>query len=119
MEVSMDEVTLKPPAEKGPEVGPETGLEEIDFAPLADYFDLEGPVRSQSEQNSLRSIYQWLTSQGVKEKGDMLAKLRSLELQLGTPDLGEKRLNRLVRVIEIDRQVEDLMKERSAYVRNG
>jgi hypothetical protein len=118
MEVIMDEVTLKNPEDKGPEVGPDAGLEEIDFKPLADYFDLEGPVRSQDELNNLRSIYQWLTGQGVNEKGDMMAKLRSLELQLGTPDLGERRINRLVRVIEIDRQVEDLMKERTAYVRN-
>lgn len=110
----MEEVILKDTTEKGPEVGPEAGLEDIDFAPLIDYFGMDRP--SLDEKNELRGILEWLSAEGARDKADQLTKLKQLELRLGSPPTGERRLGRLLNYMKLDMQIGRLLKEQSAYV---
>lgn len=111
----MDEVILKESVDKGAESGPPSALEEIDFAPLVDYFGMDRP--SLEEQNELRGILEWLTSQGARDKADQLTKLKQLEIRLGSPPTGERRLGRLLGYMKLDMQIDRLLKEQGAYVR--
>lgn len=110
----MEEVILKESQEKGAELGPESGLEEIDFAPLIDYFGMDRP--SLDEKGELRGILEWLNAQGARDKADQLTKLKQLELRLGSPPTSERRLARLVNYMKLDMQIDRLLKEQSAYV---
>lgn len=107
-------VKLKSPQEKGPELGPETGLEEIDFAPLIDYFGMDRP--SLEEKNDLRELYR-LIDGGKLEKGELMSKLRHLEIRLGAPPTGENRLRRIINFLALDKQIEELIKEQQSYLR--
>jgi len=107
-------VELKPSEEKGPELGPETGLEEIDFAPLLDYFDIDRP--SLHEKNDLRELHQLLDA-GNLTKGELMSKLRHLEIRLGAPPTGENRLRRIINFLALDKQIEELIKEQQGYIR--
>jgi len=112
----MDEDTQKSNNEEAPtpSVGNPATLEEIDFAPLLDYFGMDRPLLD--EKNDLRYIYNWVRKQG-EEKGDQMLALKKLEIKLGFPPTGENRLKRIVNYLKIDEQLEDLLKEQEAYVR--
>lgn len=108
----MEEVKLKESVEKGPETVSEGSNEEVDFAPMIDYFGMERP--SLEEKNDLRELIGLL---GTTNKVTLLTKLRQLEIKIGMPPTSENRLKRIIRVLDIDRQVGDLLKEQEAYVK--
>lgn len=108
-------VELKAPKDKGPEAGPVGALEEIDFAPLVDYFDMDRP--NFHESNDLRDLYRLISGGESLSKGELLMRVRDLDMKLGSPATGEKRIKRMIRYLEIDQQLEELLKEQKAYIR--
>lgn len=97
-----------------PSVGNPSTLEEIDFAPLLDYFGMDRPLLD--EKNDLRYISTWIGKQG-QEKGDQMLALKKLEIKLGFPPTGENRLKRIINYLKIDEQLGDLLKEQEAIRR--
>jgi hypothetical protein len=113
----MDEsVELKSPDKKGPELGPEAGLEEIDFAPLIDYFGMDRP--DGQTKNDLRELFTHLSKSGELSKGELMGKLRAVERRLGAPPTSENRIRRIVNYLALDDQIGDLIKEQASYVRD-
>lgn len=98
-------------------VAPEsnTALEEIEFAPLVDYFTMERPTLD--EKNDLRYLYQWARKQGAIEKGDILRNIKRLEIKLGHPPTSENRIKRIINYLKIDDQIDSLLLEQSAYTK--
>ena len=92
-----------------------TALEEGEFAPLVDYFTMERP--NLDEQKDLRFIYQWARKQGAEERGEILAKIKKLEIKLGAPPTGENRMKRLINYLKIDAQLDSLLLEQSVYTK--
>lgn len=82
--------------------------EELDFIPLKQYFEIDAVNRD--DDKYLRSILEWAREKGFASKDDMHAELRSLELKLGSPELGEKRTTRVARYLELDRQLSSTLK---------
>jgi len=97
-----------------PNVGNASTLEEIDFAPLLDFFGMDRPLLD--EKNDLRYIYDWSRKQGT-EKGDQLLALKKLEMRMGSPPTGENRLKRIINYLKIDEQLDSLFKEQEAIRR--
>lgn len=102
-------------SEKGPELEGPGALDEIDFAPLRDFFEMERPDSQESER--LGFITKWMKQHGYENKSDLIAKLGTLEREMGAPNLGESRLGRIYNWLKIDSEIESLMKEREAYRR--
>lgn len=109
-----EEVQLKDSQDKGPELGPETGLEEIDFGPILDFFDMDRPLLQ--EKNDIRELHNWAVGEGAKTRSEILQKIKELDIQLGAPPTGESKIRRMLNHISISRQIKELEKEREAYV---
>lgn len=110
-----EEVKLKPPSEKGSEQVPDSANEEIEFAPIIDYFGMDRP--DLQTKNDLRELYGLITEGERLSKGEMLMRLRDVELKLGNPPTGENRLRRIIRYLSIDKELTDLLKEQRSFIR--
>ena len=105
-------IKLKSPEEKGAETVSSGALEEINFSPLIDYFGMERP--SLEETNMLRDLYQML---GTNDKTEMLTKLKEVEQRIGFPPTGERRIPRVIRYIQLDQEINNLLKEQRTIIR--
>jgi hypothetical protein len=86
---------------------------EIDLIPVKQYFDLDANDTSQDKY--IESILDWAKSKGLTDRHDISTELRKLELQLGSPELGERRSVRLSRYLELDMRLSSTIKEMNSY----
>ncbi len=85
-----------------------------DFAPLAQLLGYDVPTDGQKEQ--LEYVWDYFKEEG-KGPGETLAALRDLERSLGSPEIGQTKLDRLYSYIRLSKMAEDLDLERQAYLR--
>jgi hypothetical protein len=64
----------------------------------------------------IREIYQWAKDE-TGSTGNALLKIRSLEMKLGSPHLGESRFGKLWNWIALDLHIKEMEKQKEAYVR--
>lgn len=82
--------------------------DEPDLFPLKKYFGIESgdPV----EDSRLQSIMDELRDQGIREPGDILTKLKELEIRLGRDDF-ENRPSKILTYLRLSRDVTDKIKQ--------
>lgn len=86
----------------------------IDYPQLIDYFNLESPTDAQREK--LRDIFDYFANE-TKTIGELLYNMRILESRLGSPALGESRLQKMYNYIKITNNIKDQEQQRDALLR--
>lgn len=81
------------------------------------YFDINKPseridIDTKKKLNSILS-YAWEKT-GKGEMGDILASIREIESTFGAGDIGSSRLDRIFHYITIQRQINDLEKQKTS-----
>jgi hypothetical protein len=81
-----------------------------DFAPLRNYFDIHDP--SDVTTGRFKDIYEYLRhDKGEYSEFDLIRDVKDLSFKLGTPALGESRLDQMHRFAKLSRQARDIQKE--------
>lgn len=106
------EEDIRPKDTPAPNLGNPSTLEEIDFAPLIDYFGMERP--SLEEKNDLRTLHSLLPGKDAIEK---LHALRKYEIKVGYPPTSENRMRRIIRMMEIEKDLDNKFTEFESYMR--
>lgn len=83
--------------------------------PIDVYKFFNAPLGSMEakEVSELKEISDW-AFQGQSTLGDGMQKMRSLEIELGQPTGDERRHDKMLRWIKMQRQIEDLVKRQGA-----
>lgn len=110
LEVTENEVDdiLDQPVEAG--IKPTT----TEYPQLKDYFNLESPSDAQKEK--FAEIWEYFGEES-KSIGDLMYKMRNLENRLGSPAIGESRLQKMYNYIKISKDIKDDEKRRDALLR--
>lgn len=87
---------------------------QIAFPALQDYFDLETPTKDQTAK--LEQIWGFFAHES-ESIGDLLYKLRSQESRLGSPAIGQSRLDKVLDYIKVSRSIESDEQRRDAMLR--
>ena len=86
----------------------------IDYPQLIDYFNLESPTNAQREK--LATIFDHFSDES-KTIGELLYNMRILESRLGSPALGESRLQKMYNYVRITGDIKDKEQQRDALMR--
>lgn len=86
----------------------------IDYPQLTDYFNLDTTTDAQREK--IATIFDYFADES-KTIGDLLYNMRILESRLGSPALGESRLQKMYNYIKITKSIKDQEKQRDALMR--
>lgn len=111
----MDGVTVTP---KSPASSPEAGFNVDGVRPIAGLLGLDTGNLSDSDSKALQAISTFLRGDAAEMTDlEMLAKLRSLENRLGMTSLGERRLDKVHRYVELQSKIDNLEKQRDRELR--
>lgn len=86
----------------------------IDYPQLIDYFNLESPTDAQKDK--IATIFEYFADE-ADSLGDLMYKMRILESRLGSPALGESRLQKMYNYIKITNNIKDQEQQRDALLR--
>jgi hypothetical protein len=86
----------------------------IDYPQLIDYFNVDSPTNAQREK--MATIFDYFADES-KTIGELLYNMRILESRLGSPALGESRLQKMYNYIRITSDIKDKEKQRDALMR--
>lgn len=107
-----DDITI---VAKSTETPTETHVDN-DTAPVASYLDILNPNETDSHQ--LKTLVEFLRGDAKEmTQSELLHQLRHLELKLGEPRIGERRIERLYRYAKLNAQIKGLESERNALLR--
>lgn len=95
---------------------PEAGIRPTttEYPQLKDYFNVDSPSDAQKEK--FAEIWEFF-SEDSKTIGDLMYKMRQLENRLGSPALGETRMQKMYNYIKISRSIKDDEQRRDALLR--
>ena len=86
----------------------------VDFPQLKDYFNIESPTDAQKVK--FAEIWEYFGEES-KTIGDLMYKMRQLENRLGSPAIGETRMQKMYNYIKISKNIKDDEKRRDALLR--
>jgi hypothetical protein len=79
------------------------------------FFNVDLGTTPQDDIKELKDIYDWAKLKCDEPTiGNILQKISSLETQLGSPNLGEKRFSKMWVWVKMSKQIDDLDKRREA-----
>lgn len=84
-------------------------------APLAGFLGIEKPSDADSKQ--LETILNYFKDGKEMTQSELLNHVKQLELRLGTPAIGERRIDLIYRYVKLNSQIQGLEKERNALLR--
>lgn len=109
------EVVETPAEEQNSEQTPElVKPTAADYPEIKDYFNLESPTDAQKEK--FGAIWEYFAEES-KSVGDLMFKMRNLENRLGSPEIGESRLQKMYNYIRISADIKDKELRRDALLR--
>lgn len=86
----------------------------IDYPQLTEYFNVESATDAQKEKIGV--IFDYF-AQESKSLGDLMYKMRILESRLGSPAIGESRLQKMYNYVRITGDIKDKEQQRDALMR--
>ena len=74
---------------------------------------------SPEDLGKIKEIYEW-AGEDLEDKslGNLLMKLRDLDVKLGATPIGERRWKRIWNYVHLDKRVKDMEKQRNACLRS-
>ena len=82
--------------------------------PIFSHFNIDISSSNEKDRVRLKEIYSWANDDGVKDIGDMLLKIKTLENSLGSPTIGESRVDRVWRWVALQNRITDLRKQQDS-----
>lgn len=80
---------------------------------IYNHFNVELGKADEKETKKLKDIYEWAKSRCEEPTlGNVMSRVASLENQLGVPDIGTRRYDKMWNWVRLSRQMEDLDKRR-------
>jgi len=86
----------------------------IDYPQLTEYFNVESATDAQKDK--IATIFDYFADES-KSIGDLLYKMRILESRLGSPLVGESRLQKMYNYVRITNDIKDKEKQRDSLMR--
>lgn len=86
----------------------------IDYPQLTDYFNFESATDAQKDK--IATIFEYFADES-KSLGDLMYKMRILESRLGSPAVGESRLQKMYNYVRITNDIKDKEHQRDALMR--
>lgn len=86
----------------------------IDYPQLTEYFNVESATDAQKEK--MATIFDYFAEES-KNLGDLMYKMRILESRLGSPAVGESRLQKMYNYVRITKDIKDKEQQRDALMR--
>lgn len=86
---------------------------DLNFLSLKGYFNVELPTVDQ--EDDLNFIYKYFEESGAKDMADILLNIKAVERKLGAAPLGTSRVSAVKNYLKIQKQIDDLTKQKSAY----
>lgn len=80
------------------------------------YFNTDVGTADNRSISQMKDIFEW-AKRDVGDNGDILQKLRKIELKLGASGYGETRQSRVFNYVKIQQQIDDLTKQRDSLRR--
>jgi len=102
----------QPPQPQAPAVTNVTGFEGIPFE-VYRFFNVAPSNLESNDFKQIKEVYKWAESEGL---GDSLYKLRTLEMKVGAPSVGETRYTKLYNWVRVSNIVSNLEREREEQV---
>lgn len=86
----------------------------IDYPQLTEYFNVESP--SDAQKDKIATIFEYFADE-ANSLGDLMYKMRILESRLGSPAIGESRLQKMYNYVRITNDIKDKEKQRDSLMR--
>lgn len=93
----------------------EVAFEDMDAYQLGKFLSVD-PL-NQDYMKKMSEMANWAKSQGAKNASDIMMKIRDVEVKLGSPSFGEKRIPRIYNYIKLLQKQAEIMTEIKAHER--
>lgn len=93
----------------------EVAFDDIDAYQLGKFLSVD-PL-NQDYMGKMKEMSDWAKSQGAKNSSDIMMKIRDIEVKLGSPNFGEKRIPRIYNYVKLLQKQAEIMNEIKAHER--